>query len=216
MNNNKIFPLSPHELTTLDDTWIFLSHFRQSASTRAEYRHNIINTITRIYTPQQFLLQELILEKLYWNLFHILETNLKFHPTMHIKHIHSHNLSSQKDKILKRSPISESSLRKAYVYKNNKHTIYYKYNYPNDMDLLIASIMINRSLYETIIMNKSHITLTYLDELNLEPYNNIIEFDYPFPNLNTLKPFSYTRDERINNIYKMYYSDNSIINWFIS
>lgn len=214
MNNNKPFPLSPNELKSIDDAWIFLSFFRHTELTRVEYRYHIINTITHTYTPQQFLLLELILEKLYWNLFTTLENHLKFNLTLHKKHIPPNQLSSQKDKILKRSsgqiPIRESSLRKAYIYKNA--TIFYKYNYPNDMDLLVYSIMINRSLYETIMASEP--TLEYLNNLNIEPYNNNIEFDYPFPNLNTIKPFSYTREERINNIKKMYYDENPLPNWF--
>ncbi len=88
----------------------------------------------------------------------------------------------------------------------------YKYNYPNDFDMLIFSIMINRSTYETILSNP-YITLNEINNLIKNPYTSIIEFDYPFPNLNTIKPFVYSMKERIENIKKMYYSSNSFDNW---
>jgi hypothetical protein len=49
-----------------------------------------------------------------------------------------------------------------------------------------------------------------------EPYNSIIEFDYPFPNLNTIKPFVFSIKERLQNINHMYYSDNADEHWIVN
>ena len=114
-----------------------------------------------------------------------------------------------KNKILMRNKkIKESNIRKLYVVTKNNDLIY-KYKYPNDLDLLIASIMINRSLYETIMSETIN-----LSDIEIQPYNNPIEFDYPYPNLNTIKSFTCTKKQRIENIHKMYYENNAEKNWF--
>jgi hypothetical protein len=41
--------------------------------------------------------------------------------------------------------------------------------------------------------------------IEIEPYNNIVEFDYPYPNLNTIKSFVDTKEQRIEKIREMYY-----------
>jgi hypothetical protein len=57
-------------------------------------------------------------------------------------------------------------------------------------------------------------TTNIIDELDIEPYYNNIEFDYPFPNLNTIKPFAVDRNTRMEKIQKMYYDKNAEENWF--
>jgi hypothetical protein len=212
-NKNLIFTFENHELNLIDDVWDFISVFRTAKLTRVAYRHDIIKIIQQKYTVNNFLLLELLLEKLYWNLFRIIENKLKFEMTMYKKSIDKEEIIMHKNKILKKSNIKESSVRKAYIYNDKKHIIYYKYNYPNDIDLLLASIMINRSLYETIIINNDKISLDYLNNFGIEPYFNIVEFDYPFPNFNTLAPFVYSKEQRIININKMYYDKDCENNW---
>ena len=53
-----------------------------------------------------------------------------------------------------------------------------------------------------------------ISNLQIEPYNNTIEYDYPYPNLNTIEPFAIDNKRRIQNIKNMYYSQNSELYWF--
>lgn len=210
-NNKYIFhSLSKEEIFLIDKVWIFIGEFKEVSLTKSIYIHNIIQKIKSIYTPVDFLIYETIAEKLYWNLFNVIVDKIYVYDT--IRENHKINKSQTLHKLLKDSLIGKSSLRKAYVYNKKHHSYMYKYNYPNDLDLLLFSIMVNRSTYETIMSN-SDITLDEINNLIPNPYNSTIEFDYPFPNLNTIKPFSYSIKERIANINNLYYSNNPYDNW---
>ena len=139
---------------------------------------------------------------------HKLRHDIDFTPKVFIKQ--EYDLEDTTNKILMRNKnIKESNIRKTYVITKNDNLLY-KYKYPDNIDLLLSSIMINRSLYETIMSNQNPIT-----EMDLKPYNNTIEFDYPFPNLNMIKEFTKSNEERLENIKKMYYDENAEKKWFM-
>lgn len=211
------YPLKRKELKLLDDVWNFLDIFRITFITRSEFRDYIINQIKMRFTLKQFYRYEKIVEKLYWNMCELLGTRIDI-DNVFFKKYDIKNRNVVINNILKESNIGRTTIKKAYVINKNDNTIYYKYNYPDDFDLLMYSIMTNRILYETIIMNKNKITLEYLDKLIDQPFESIIEFDYPFPNINTFMPFCCSKDERKMNIFKMYYDDRENVenNWFLS
>jgi len=210
--NNKylLYVLSENELSLVDKMWEFISVFRISSHTRAEYRYIVMKEIRKKYTVDDFLILELIVEKIYWNLLNILNIRLGLDSVTHIKKISKSDKIKQKNKILQRSSVSESSVRKSFIMSGNK--IIYKYNYPDDVDLIMGSIMVNRSIYQTLMSNPDDIRLSALD---IEPYHNIVEFDYSYPNLNTLVPFLLDKEQRIKNIKKMYYQTDNSYNWFM-
>ena len=72
--------------------------------------------------------------------------------------------------------------------------------------------MENRTIYETIMSNEN-LSLDEINSLISEPYNSIIEFDYPYPNFNTIKPFVYSSKQRLKNIKKLYYLKNCENYW---
>jgi hypothetical protein len=206
-NNNLKFPLDDNEIKNIDNVWNFMNKFRITELTRYKYRNKITNKIKNDYLLEEFYEFEIIAEKLYWNLAFKIKEEIDLSNQVYVKK--EYDIKNIKNKILMRSQkIKRSNLRKSYVITKNKIFLY-KYEYPNDFDLLIASIIQNRSLYETIMANPS---LIYSIEIN--PYNNNIEFDYPYPNLNTIKPFSKSKKKRINNIKNLYYSGESHKNWF--
>jgi len=212
-NNTHIFhPLSKDEIYQIDNVWKFIDNFKCDTLTKNTYILKTIKKIKNIYSLPDFFMYETLTEKIYWNLFDFIVDKIYIYDV--IKEKENKTESEILYKILKNSLIGKSSIRKSFIY-NKKHKSYmYKYNYPNDLDILLFKIMLNRSTYETILSN-INITLDDINELTKNTNLSLIEFDYPFPNLNTIKPFVYTAKERLNNIKKMYYSVNSMENWFI-
>ena len=211
-NNKYIFhPLLKEEILQIDKVWIFIDKFQVDFLTRNMYVENIISNISKLYTITDFFIYEVILEKLYWNLFNFIIDKVHISDTIKEKHTDKSKIIQ---KILYNSLIKMTSLRKAYIYNKHHHNYMYKYHYPNDIDMLLFSIIKNRSTYETILSNPD-LSLYEINELITEPYNSIVEFDYPFPNFNTIKPFVYSSKERIKNIKKFYYVTNAKQNWNI-
>jgi hypothetical protein len=203
-NKDLIYILTEKELSLIDEVWILINIFNNTELTRNKYRKIIINIIKNRYTIEKFYELEIIIEKMYWNL--VNKIKLYFFVNNKIKSKETNNIEKIKNKILiKNKNITLSNIRKSYICENNK--ILYKYDYPNELDMISTSIMINRSIYETIMININIYEF-------IEPYNNM-EFDYPFPNLNTIKPFSFNEETRFENIKKMYYDDDCEKNWFI-
>lgn len=212
-NNKYTFqPLLKEEISIIDKVWKFIDAFRDETLTKSSYIHHIIKKINKTYNITDFLIYETITEKLYWNLCNVIIDKIYVYDT--IKENYKINKSQIVHKLLTESIVGKSSMRKAFIYNGRHNSYMYKYNYPNDFDMLIFSIMINRSTYETILSN-SEITLDEINDLVKNPYNSIVEFDYPFPNLNTIKPFVNSMKKRMLNIKKLYYSPNSFENWKI-
>lgn len=211
-NNIHIFhSLSKEEIFQIDNVWNFINNFQSVSLTKSSYVKNTINKIKQLYSIKDFFIYETITEKIYWNLFNVIVNKVHIYET--IKENKQINQFQLLHKLLKNSLIGKSSVKKAFVY-NKKHKSYmYKYNYPNDLDLLLFRIMSNRSTYETILSN-ANITLDEINDLTKNITLSFIEFDYPFPNLNTVKPFVYSSKERLYNINKFYYTDNALQNWF--
>lgn len=214
MNNNSYkddnlkYPLTNDEIKLIDEVWKFINIFRKSAISRSIYRRTIIDKIKKKYNVDEFYKLEKIVEKMYWNLFYKLSREIDLNPKIYIKE--EFDLKDMTNKILMRNNnITQSNIKKTYIVtKNNK--MIYKYDYPNEIDLLIYSIMINRGVYESIMTNTSSIF-----EIDILPYSSNIEFDYPYPNFNTIKGFTTNNNERKSKIQKMYYDINSEKNWFI-
>jgi hypothetical protein len=211
-DDNKLkYPLIYQELLLIGKVWEFMESLRLTTLTRSEYRKKIITRIKQKYTVDDFFVYETIVEKMYWNLHNVIFPHIS-HSKIFKRIIDDYSPVKIKDKLLSRnvsddSNVGESTVRKTYVLDKKLSEIIYKYKYPDDLDLILFSIMINRSLYETIMTNSDDISLNYLDELITEPYDNFIEFDYGYPNFNTIKPFTYSIKDRYNNINNMYYSN---------
>ena len=170
-NNNHI--LTKKEIKLLDKAWNLINDFRKTEISRNKYRKTIIEKIKNKYTPDELYTLEIIIEKMYWNLHNKIQKNFDMEQYVEKKTIiDDSNLGRIKNKILtKNKRAKESNVRKSYVYDENSEIVLYKYNYPDDLDLIISAIMINRSIYETIMGNKLNI-----NNLIIEPYNNNIEF----------------------------------------
>lgn len=207
-NINLKFQLNNKELEVLDKVWEFIDNFRISELTRSKYRNKIINLIKENYDLKTFYFYEKIVEKIYWNLVLKIKQDLEIKPEIFLKREKNYDKNKITNKILMRNKkIKESTVRKTFIITKNNNLLY-KYSYPNDLDLLVSSIMQNRSIYETIMSENS-----FIYDIEIEPYNNNIEFDYPYPNLNTIKYFQQNKKQRLHNINKLYYSENAEKNW---
>ena len=208
--NNKLkYNLTRKELLLVDRAWELIYDLAETEISRYKYRKVVIDKIKNKYTEKEFYILETIIEKMYWNL----EDKIKktFDVNIHLyKKFGKFQLTNVVNQIYKKNKrVKESNIRKSYVYDVRKQEVLYKYNYPNELDLIVSSIIINRSTYETIMGDKADIS-----NLQIEPYNNTIEYDYPYPNLNTIEPFAIDNKRRIQNIKNMYYSQNSELYWF--
>lgn len=207
-NKTNRFKFKIKELKNLDKAWNLINEFRITKISRAKYRKNIIDKINNKYTLDQFYYIEIIIEKMYWNLRDklklIFDEQHKYKKTSKVDSLHE----IQDNILIKNKKATLSNIRKSYI--ENDKSIFYVYDYPNDFDLIVSSVMINRSAYETIMED-----IVDIFNLNIDPYTNIIEFDYPFPNLNTIKPFAYSKIKRLDNILNLYYVKNSDGNWFL-
>lgn len=207
-NINLKFTLNNKELEVLDEIWVFIDNFRISELTRSKYRNKIINLIKKKYNLETFYFYEKIVEKIYWNLVLKIKQDLKIKPEIFLKKEKNYDKNKITNKILMRNKkIKESTVRKTFIITQNNNLLY-KYLYPNDLDLLVGSIMQNRSVYETIMSDNS-----FIYDIEIEPYNNNIEFDYPYPNLNTIKYFQQNKKQRMHNINNLYYNDDAEKNW---
>jgi hypothetical protein len=201
------YKLDDEEIKKIDHVWKFIKYFRSTKISRSKYRKYMINKIKLNYTTEEFYKYEIIIEKMYWNLFYKIKNDIVFDPKIYIKK--NFNLKYIINNILKKNNnIKESNVRKTFIICDD--IILYKYDYPNNIDKLLYSIMINRGFYETIMLDDK-----LLYKFDLKPYNNNIEFDYAFPNLNTIKEFTKSTEIRLENIKKMYYDVNAEKYWFV-
>jgi hypothetical protein len=202
------FSLTNEETKYIDEMWVFIDVFRVSELTRSKYRAKIIKSIISKYNIKTFYFFEYMVEKIYWNLMIKLKIDLDMRPEIFLKKEKKYNAEHIENKILMRNKkIKESTVRKTYIITKNNNLLY-KYQYPNHLDLLASSIMQNRSIYESIMSNK-----LFLFDIEIEPYNNNIEFDYPYPNLNTIKYFQISKKKRLDSIFNLYFCDNAEKNW---
>ena len=207
-NEKNPYTLVEKEVKLLDKAWELINDIRTTEISRNKYRKEMIKKVRDKYTPKDFFILEKIVEKMYWNLVDKVKKTVDI--DMSIRQKKNFDLERVKDKILKKNKKAvESNVRKSYVYDDHTNKLFYKYNYPDDFDSIVSSIMINRSVYETIMSDEMDI-----NNIEIEPYSNIVEFDYAFPNLNTIKFFATTNNVRHENIERLYYSDDPEINWF--
>jgi len=194
-NNNIPYRLTKKELKKIDSVWDFIYDFQESYLSRYSYRTKIFEKIKNKYTIDEFCLYESIVEKMYWRLINTLELSIERDSKIFTETNVSKNI--EKKILITNKNIKNSSIKKTYIITDKR--ILYKYKYPDDLDIIASSIMINRSTYETILLG--HVNIF---DLVTEPYHNIVEFDYPFPNISTIMYQNTDNDTRLKNIKKMY------------
>lgn len=216
-NGYNKFTYTLDELNYIDESWNLIDKFSDSYLTKSELREKTILYVATTYSPTEFERLEIIIEKMFWNIINILKKKFKdsyIEQKIFSKEIDSASdiLSKQLRKIYKKNKnLSESCINKILVKKNNM--LLYKYDYPNIFDMLVTSIISNRITYETIYSKIDVLGIEFIKKL-IVGVNFRDNFDYLFPNINTITSFCYTN--RIDRVKKYYYeNDNSDMNWFI-
>ena len=211
-NNYNKFNFTMEELKFIDKSWELIESFNTSYLTKMELREKTIKLVNKNYSIIEFDKLEIIIEKMFWNMIFLLnkilennfiEQNIKQKDS-------SYGINKQIKRIyLKNKILSESYVNKIIINKDN--LIYYKYIYPNNFDIIISSIMTDRIIYETIYNNIDKLDINFIQ--NIISNINIKEnFDYLFPNINTMIPFCY--NNRIERIKKYYFNNDSDSYWF--
>lgn len=225
------YPLKDDELPILKDVWDFYFEFNNKEISLHDYRLKLINKISQKYAMEEFLKYESILDKLYWNLqFEIAKlilnkeidtipysltftTETNFETDWELANV----IESKTKTIYYRSFINkllvvDKHKKKVYTKDQESSISFFSHNYFN---LLGASIMSSRELYELVMDNPNIIKKM---KIPLPAY--YYQIDYGFPNfslcnynindVNTVEG-SQVRLDRIN---KMFYSEKSEKYWF--
>ena len=211
-NNHNKYDFTIEELKSIDFAWELINMFNITFLTKMELREKMITYINKKYNVEEFDRLEIIIEKMFWNLIFIvnkiLENNF-IEQTIKQKD-NSYDLTKQIRRIYKKNKLlCESYINKIIVFKDDK--LYYKYNYPNNFDIIISSIMSDRIIYETIYNNIDKLDINFIQSI-ISNINIKENFDYLFPNINTIIPFSYKN--RIERIKKYYFNNKFDALWF--
>jgi len=206
-NNYNKFDFTIEELKFIDESWKLIESFNTSYLTKMELREKTIKLVNKNYSIIEFDKLEIIIEKMFWNMIFLLnkilennfiEQNIKQKDS-------SYGINKQVKKIyLKNKILSESYVNKIIINKDN--LIYYKYIYPNNFDIIISSIMTDRIIYETVYNNIDKLDINFIQTI-ISNINIKENFDYLFPNINTMIPFCY--NNRIERIKKYYFNNDS-------
>ena len=158
-NGYNKFSYTIDELNYIDDCWNLIDIFSTSYLTKSELREKIILFVSTSYSPEEFERLEIIIEKMYWNIITLLR-DILYQSYIEQKTFtkETTNINSQFRKIYKKNKILAESCVNKILLKKDKN-IFYKYEYPNNFDKIITSIMLNRTVYETIYNNMENLDI---------------------------------------------------------
>lgn len=209
--NNLKYKYTKNELKNIDKAWEVIYNFDISENIIGKYKDKIINYVNKDFNKKSFNIIEIIIEKMYWNMKEIVQTKYKENNIDYNIYINIDN-DKKKEIILENKFLYNSYINKMSITENSI-TYIKKNNLPNslsqktDVEIETQYIMKHRDIYETIL--KVDNKIAYINELcDFNKNNFIVNFDFCFPNLNTIKPFIYSENEREYRIEKMYFSDN--------
>ena len=220
------------ELDNLIKAWNFFMEFRRIDLSLHHYRKELIKIISSKYTPEEFLLYEGIIDKLYWNLQQRLARIWLNDPYLNqvpysltLSKAEPYLNTTQYNYIVNESlkkDFYRSFINKLVVVDKTNSLIYTKDQEgssnimgKNYFNLLGSAIMSSIQLYERILHEPHLIIVT---NIPLPMYYH--QLDYGFPNfslcaynindINTKEGMSF----RLYKIKKMYYEPNCENNWF--
>ena len=206
------YPLDNDEYNNINNVWNFINEFSFLTYILHDYRSRVIENIKNKYSVNEFYDLEKTAEKLFWNLRHRIPTSINNLTT--IKQSSYENLDGLLAKMY-RDTYYRSFINKLILIDDKNHQCYYKpmegsadIFTKNDFNLCCSVAFYNRDLYEKTMENPR-----IIHELELPHF--YYQYDYPFPNINYVKPFIQTDNYRIKRIKKMYYDDDAERQWFV-
>lgn len=218
-NKDLKFQFDNDEYEYIEKSWDIIKSMKYNGEPIYKYRSGLIENLSSDMTISDFLKCEKIIEKLYWNMKHILKNIIGLSDNSSYD-IFDYNENSNifliKDSIISKKNYYESYINKMIIIDDKESKIYVKNtDYPfynttkNKLESVSQYIMNNRSTYESIIQNHDNF-YQLIDENNI---SEILFFDYGFPNLNTIKPFVSSDKFRRKKMYEMYYGINPSCKW---
>ncbi|MCJ7636476.1 MAG: hypothetical protein MUO21_03220 [Nitrososphaeraceae archaeon] len=205
-------------MSDLEKAWKLLKIFGKPYVNLTSYRNYLIRKIPKKFTVEEFYTCEKIIDDLFWDL------RKKIGYNVECKIISYNNSSDLDDKIYDIindiGTFYRSFINKLIIVDKENKKIYYKkmdgssyiFNNSNEFNLLTLTILFNRQLYEEIMDNEldselDHEKLKELKKIELPHY--YYQLDYCFPNVNCCHHNLGTKEDWMERIRKMYYTDSS-------
>ncbi len=204
-SNDGHFKLSSKEIELLPKVWIFVDTFTGILKDLKKdlgklpgaivYRRSIIGTIREIYTPEEFYEYECILEKLFWNLL----TKYKIFTWYEKNKAHGEYTCKIPEGIFGYRNLDNSTAHKMIYKIDNRLVINSDYHdMPEIIRRAMASLRSENEYMQCMESKKYFLEFKYVQYFYPD--------DYIFPNLNTIGFNDNTKEERIHQIIRLYYS----------
>jgi len=231
------YPLNKSEYNKVEEVWQFLEHFNDGYELLSEYRHNVITKIRKLYTSNEFLEYEDILNKMYWNLRWVIYPiwmNMNISRDEYYQFI-KNNYEGNKFIPSCLTMCEEDTFVDDYDLYDKLHNnaIYENSYYRSFINKLIlvdydekkiitkqmeGSADIFRKNYFNLYTFKILFDRDLYEKIMSDPYNIVkmkidmpkfyYQYDYGFPNLSSATYMYGGKDYRLNRINKMYYYNN--------
>lgn len=198
-----------------DKVWELLRIFSKPYVSLTVYRNYLIKKVSRKFTIDEFYECEKTIDEMFWDLRKKIDKNNYSNKKCFIQtYDNSEDLDNKIHGIIDDIGLFyRSFINKLIIVDKENRKIYYKkmnsssYIFEkNQFDLLTLTILFNRRLYEGVMSNNINIK-----DIELPQY--YYQLDYCFPNVNCCKYNIGSKEDWINRISKMYYSNDSK-NWF--
>jgi len=222
-NNLLKYPLDNEEINVIDEIWDFVNMFSMQDILLNDYRKRIINQIKNKYNPNEFLMYENAVEKMFWNLRHKIYNNHDIPNDFLNYDVQKYDNITNLNNMLIDHPIYETNYYRSFINKlftiDNQNKLLItkpiegssKIFSKNDFNLLTSTIMNNRNIYEQYMNND--IGLANVKK-NINYPEFYYQFDYPFPNMNLCIKCNSDSNYKLKKIKKMYYDNDQDKYWF--
>lgn len=194
-------PLNDDEYKVINEAWNlnkFLDKNIGLVINVESYRKDLIKTISKRYTRDQFYVLEEIINKLFWNLRDRLEPiffeNGNTSSGCQVLNFNENNLE-------KLASQYRSNINKRVIVDRKISKIIHIKDPDNFFNNFTSMIMTDRSTYEDMISNPRRMPYFRVDRY-------YFKYDYGFPNINYCKYWFGTLEQRLDRIKKMYYHGN--------
>ncbi len=198
-------------MSDLEKAWKLLKIFSKPYISISSYRNYLIKKIPKKFTIDEFYICEKIIDKLFWDL------RKKLGDIGECYTISYNNSSDLDDKLFyiyeDIGTFYRSFINKLIIVDKENKKIYYKkmdgssiiFNGSNKFNLLTLTILFNRDLYEDVMNDK----ISKKEIKNIELPSYYYQLDYCFPNVNCCHYNLGTKEEWLERIRKMYYTESS-------
>lgn len=232
IDSNLKYALTDQEYKAIDEVWDFITIFNHPFIYVTDLRNYLIDTISNKYTVQEFMWFETIAEKMFWNLRWKLFPLFASNDVNDVNDINNVNtipmdllqykiipfsddddMKYKIDCIKKMETFYRSFINKVIMVDYENNIIYNKRqegsadifsNANNSFNLYTLTILLDRQLYEKVIMNPNDFW-----NMHIPTSEYYYQYDYGFPNLNCCAINIGNNDFRMKRINNMYFNGDA-------